>query len=164
MPKPHNKSSLRIDPRWCKHQAYSDHFQALCDTANLSTLPLCEQRPLLLEYMREAAMLARDHVLDMEPDSHISILTRLSSIARAVWSSDSKLMHTLCKKSELARSHLTPTSQGPSLINPAKFEEDILKAKADHLAQDAQSLNAATQNTDTMLGKASRASKHEHIS
>ena len=95
MPTKKPKESLRINPKWTKHLVYKDHMAALCHTAGISSLPLCEQRPLLIEYMREAAMVARDHILDMEPDSHESMLTRLSSIARAVWSNDSKLMNIL---------------------------------------------------------------------
>ena len=136
----------------------SEHLEALCYSASLSSLPLIEQRPLLVEYMRESAMMARDHVFEQEPDSHISKLTRLSSVARAVWAGDNKLMNILCYKSELARSLLSPSSSGPTLKDPSVFESLLLKAKSEHLERQKEELahehpdgkhlrNAATVST-----------------
>ena len=100
----------------------------------------------------------------MEPDSHISRLTRLSSIARAVWSGNCKLMDTLRFKSELARSLLTPSSKGPTLSDPSYFEELFREAKAAHIKGELD--DATSQLTSDRLNIMSRAKlngKLEHL-
>jgi len=130
----------RISPVWCSHPAYKKRMEALCSAAKLDNLPVKERSILIKEFARDAAIHARDVMFESVPNSKVSVLIRLSSISRAVWSGDMRLYNIITSASQLARHHLHLVGGIPALRDPGRFEEDFRCAKL-----------AATKDRDTSI-------------
>ena len=61
------------------------------------------------------------------------MLSRLSSIARCVWSGDVNLAQFFISKSDLASQHVDLSSGIPMLTKPDEFEQQFREAKSRHL-------------------------------
>ena len=84
---------------------------------------------MITNLMRESALEARDIIFSTEPDSPCAQLTRLSSVARAVWTQNTKLASILIKNSSLGLEHIFTDGASVHLLNPSSFEDALLKAK-----------------------------------
>jgi hypothetical protein len=89
-------TQLRIHPEWCQHESFHRRLLALNNCISWDTYSLDEQSALLKENQRDAAIFARDCIFIENPEAHATIMTRLSSIARAVWSNDKHLFVIFC--------------------------------------------------------------------
>ena len=101
----------------------------MCQLVKWDKLDLNEQSILMKDFQRDAALFARDALFTEDPLHHSSVLTRLSSIARCVWSRNLKLYHILTRHSQLAREHLLMEDSTPRLSQPEAFEEAVRNAK-----------------------------------
>ncbi len=84
-------TTLRIKPEWCKHSSIQLRLSQLSECISWGRYSLDEQSILLKELQRDAALYARDKIFTECPTSNSSMMTRLASIARCVWSNDKKL-------------------------------------------------------------------------
>ena len=101
-PKPNNQT-LELSHEWCKLPAFKSRLEALCDAEQVNDLPIPERSKVIKEFVRDAALHARDVMFEHEPNCKGAKLIRLGSIARAVWSGDLGLYNILVSKSEFAR-------------------------------------------------------------
>ena len=101
----------------------------LCRVARLDDHPLPIKSMYLKELMRDAAIHALDVIFNEHPNGKHSRLLRLGSIAKAVWTRDSRLYKILVSSSDLARQHLVVSEGDISLRNSIVFEEDFRLAK-----------------------------------
>ena len=108
-------------------------FRPCATRIDWSKLDIPAQSSLMKELQRDAALFARDKIFLESPKSNNSVLIRLSSIARSVWSADKRLYRKLITHSELAREHLSLDDSGqPTLAKPAEFEELVRNIKCSH--------------------------------
>lgn len=81
------------------------------------------------------------------PKSNNSVLIRLSSIARSVWSADKRLYRKLITHSELAREHVSLDDPGqPTLAKPAEFEELVRDIKCSHFDDSSKEVEEQYSN------------------
>ena len=140
-PKIRKRENMRLRPEWCAHPRYRQRLQALCDAAKINEVPLVDRRGLLLDYMRDAAVTARDHLFKCDPRSQDNDLLRLGTISRAVWSGDAFLARILVTETDLGRDHLKfVNGDVPSLSQPANFENALRLAKESFHQREQQSL------------------------
>ncbi len=129
------RTSLRIKPEWCKHPSFLLRLTQLSGCISWERYTLDEQSILLKEIQRDAALFARDQLFIENPTSNSSLMTRLASIARCVWSNDKRLYTILVRHAELARTHLTVSEGKIALLDPLRFEEEMRTAKTKSFAQ-----------------------------
>ena len=135
---------LRIPSHWSKHPAFSQHLEKIRSGVDFDAMPVHDALYLAKECMREASLKVRDYLFEQEPLSSHSVLCRVCSIARAVWTGDCKLARLLLEISPIAAEHINMSSGSPSLYSVPHFEEVFRSAKAKHL--EAQRSNFISQN------------------
>jgi len=136
------ETEVRISPEWCSHPAYISRLEALCEAADVGSLPVKERSDVLKDFARDAAKHARDVMFECAPESKVATLLRLSSISRAVWSGDLKLYNILVHESQLGRDHLCLLGGIPTLRNPGAFEEAFRAAKLEAAKQREAAIRA----------------------
>jgi hypothetical protein len=139
-----------IKHAWCTHPAFKERFELLCEVGELDSLPMNERSVLLKEFIRDAARHARDVLFETLPNSPACTLLRLSSIARAVWSSNIKLYGLLVQHSELARFHLCISGGIPSLSDANAFEEAFREAKLNSFQERVAIIRAEHTSGETI--------------
>ena len=91
--KPRKKES-HIPKRISNHIARSPEFKELVQTylkaADVSHMSTNDAFPCVRELIHEAAIVVRDRVLTIEPDSRFAVMQRLASCSRAVWNQDAR--------------------------------------------------------------------------
>ena len=99
--------------------------------------------------LRDAALHARDQMLAMEEFSDFSIQSTISTIARTIWSNNTKVARIIMEQSSFARKHITVFDDTVQLIDAVAFDDEVSEHKRTFLANSAERLEASAKHPRT---------------
>jgi len=166
IPQPRDNTDFKLKKEWCSHPKCRARVEALWAVADTGTLGTSSKRWLLFEIMRDSASRVRNFLFLVEPNSESNDLLRLGSIARALWTNDAKLAHTLIRHTELGKKHLEFDDQGRITLARApatSFELDVASAKRKFYDKERQEIQIqlATQESEMSIKAAKRTARIE---
>ena len=86
-------------------------------------------------------MKARNEIIDSEPYGQFTTNITIACMSRALWNNDSQLMHTLHRRSAIAREHLYLYEGTVILVDPIKYAELVEQHRRGFLARESEDLD-----------------------
>jgi len=136
-----------------EHPRFKERLNATLKQVDLDSLPTWERWETHKIILRDAALHARDHMLSSQEDSDFSIQGTISSIARAIWSGNVKLMRIILARSAFARKHLHIHDDEIQIFDAVEFDREVAEVRHKFLAAAAENMEATIQHPRTRAKK-----------
>ena len=145
----------RISKEVSRHPMFARLSNRLIAAAELHLEPINKAVDLCKFFIQEAAIQTRQFILNNQPQEKMCRLSRLSSIAKAVWKGDAKLARTLISSTDLGGEHLEILLGRPFLKDAVAFEAVL----ADLKRSLSDGNRAAVLNSTQPVGSAKNSKK-----